>query len=144
MAEKDLHRLRAEAQRYAGVHFIAVSHSALDATSRWLDLVGGAGNVEILIDPNRDIYTAYGLGRASVFAMLNLPRELSALFRLKRQGYVLRATEDGNRWQTGGLAAIAADGTVKYAHAATWTNDTGDFDAAIAAVNAASARNSKL
>ncbi|KAI2472221.1 hypothetical protein F4781DRAFT_420110 [Annulohypoxylon bovei var. microspora] len=50
---------------------IAVSHSSREATSKWLDILGGAWNVEVVIDEDRAVYAAWGLGLSNFWYMFN-------------------------------------------------------------------------
>ncbi|KAI1408254.1 hypothetical protein F5Y13DRAFT_194535 [Hypoxylon sp. FL1857] len=50
---------------------IAVSHSSREATLKWVDILGGAWTVDIVIDEDRAIYAAWGLGLGSVWYMFN-------------------------------------------------------------------------
>ncbi|KAK7914507.1 hypothetical protein PG985_012210 [Apiospora marii] len=71
-AQKSFLALRALANRHQGkITCVAVSHSSRDATRKWMDLLGGAWNVEVLIDEDRAIYAAWGLGLGSVWYMFN-------------------------------------------------------------------------
>ncbi|UKZ81445.1 hypothetical protein TrVFT333_009217 [Trichoderma virens FT-333] len=65
-AQKTFLKLRAIANRHAGsITCIAISHSSERATYKWIDLLGGSWNVQIVIDQERSIYAAWGLGTAS-------------------------------------------------------------------------------
>ncbi|EHK47709.1 hypothetical protein TRIATDRAFT_184941, partial [Trichoderma atroviride IMI 206040] len=65
-AQKTFLALRALANRHAGrITCIAISHASPRATSKWIDMLGGAWNVQIVIDQQRAIYAAWGLGIAS-------------------------------------------------------------------------------
>ncbi|PTB35711.1 hypothetical protein M441DRAFT_84299 [Trichoderma asperellum CBS 433.97] len=65
-AQKTFLTLRAIANRHAGsITCIAISHASSRATSKWIDMLGGAWNVQIVIDQERAIYAAWGLGVAS-------------------------------------------------------------------------------
>ncbi|KAL7947529.1 hypothetical protein V8C42DRAFT_343470 [Trichoderma barbatum] len=65
-AQKTFLKLRAIANRHAGaITCIAVSHSSERATYKWIDLLGGSWNVQIVIDQERSIYAAWGLGTAN-------------------------------------------------------------------------------
>ncbi|KAM0516997.1 hypothetical protein ACHAPE_005109 [Trichoderma viride] len=65
-AQKTFLTLRALANRHAGsITCIAISHASPRATSKWIDMLGGAWNVQIVIDQERAIYAAWGLGVAS-------------------------------------------------------------------------------
>ncbi|KAI1204874.1 uncharacterized protein F4807DRAFT_314886 [Annulohypoxylon truncatum] len=50
---------------------IAVSHSSREATWKWVDMLGGAWNVEVVIDEDRAIYAAWGLGLSNFWYMFN-------------------------------------------------------------------------
>lgn len=66
VAQKTFLTLRALANRHAGsITCIAISHASPRATSKWIDMLGGAWNVQIVIDQERAIYAAWGLGVAS-------------------------------------------------------------------------------
>ncbi|ORY60703.1 uncharacterized protein BCR38DRAFT_442245 [Pseudomassariella vexata] len=71
-AQKTFLALRTLANRHQGkVTCIAVSHSSKEATRKWMDLLGGAWNVEVVIDEDRVIYAAWGLGLGTVWSMFN-------------------------------------------------------------------------
>ncbi|KAG7291933.1 hypothetical protein NEMBOFW57_001961 [Staphylotrichum longicolle] len=73
-AQKTFLHLRALATRYpTTLTCIAVSHSSAAATSRWVDILGGTrgGLVQIVIDEDRALYAAWGLGLGSVWYVLN-------------------------------------------------------------------------
>ena len=72
VAQKTFLALRTLANRYASsLQCIAVSHSSPAATQKWLDLIGGAWNVQIVIDEDRAVYAAWGLGLGSVWYVFN-------------------------------------------------------------------------
>jgi hypothetical protein len=72
VAQKSFLALRTIANRHQGaIKCIAVSHSSPEATRKWVDLLGGAWNVEVVIDEDRAIYAAWGLGLGSVWYMFN-------------------------------------------------------------------------
>ncbi|KAI0883899.1 uncharacterized protein GGS22DRAFT_166347 [Annulohypoxylon maeteangense] len=50
---------------------IAVSHSSREATWKWVDILGGAWNVEVVIDEDRAVYAAWGLGLSNFWYMFN-------------------------------------------------------------------------
>ncbi|KAK9419402.1 hypothetical protein SUNI508_07377 [Seiridium unicorne] len=72
-AQKSFLALRAIANRHqaSGLKCIAVSHSSPEATRKWIDLLGGSWNIEVVIDEDRAIYAAWGLGLGSVWYMFN-------------------------------------------------------------------------
>ncbi|KAI0118373.1 hypothetical protein GGR51DRAFT_214469 [Nemania sp. FL0031] len=71
-AQKSFLALRTLANRHQGsLRCIAVSHSSAAATRKWMDILGGAWNVEVVIDEDRAIYAAWGLGLGNVWYMFN-------------------------------------------------------------------------
>ncbi|KAI1873904.1 uncharacterized protein JN550_003173 [Neoarthrinium moseri] len=71
-AQKSFLALRALANRHQGsLHCIAVSHSSPEATRKWIDLLGGSWNIEIIVDEDRALYAAWGLGLGTVWSMFN-------------------------------------------------------------------------
>lgn len=72
VAQKTFLNLRTLANRYNGaLHCVAVSHSSEQATRKWIDLLGGAWSVQVLIDEERALYAAWGLGLGNVWYVLN-------------------------------------------------------------------------
>ncbi|KAK2024315.1 hypothetical protein LX32DRAFT_110566 [Colletotrichum zoysiae] len=71
-AQKTFLALRALANKHAGtLTCIAVSHSSSAATQKWVDMLGGAWNVQVVIDEDRAVYAAWGLGLGSVWYVFN-------------------------------------------------------------------------
>ncbi|KAI2634969.1 hypothetical protein GGS26DRAFT_532476 [Hypomontagnella submonticulosa] len=96
---------------------IAVSHSSRDATRKWVDILGGAWNVEIVIDEDRAIYAAWGLGLGSIWYMFNPTTQIQGW---KEKGWLgikvadslqrtgsLRPSATGNGGNTMGAAGTA-------------------------------------
>ena len=134
VAEKTFLSLRKIAEARSDVHCIAVSHSDESATDKWLKAIGGAGNVEVIVDHERKLYGQYGLGVSSAWHVLN-PWSMSDVFKLAREQQIKnRPTESGTRWQTAGTFALDATGEVKYVQVAQQASDNGDFRKALKAV----------
>ncbi|KAK3940606.1 hypothetical protein QBC46DRAFT_123745 [Diplogelasinospora grovesii] len=71
-AQKTFLSLRNLASRHANdLTCIAVSHSSAVATKKWVDLIGGAWDVQVVIDEDRAVYAAWGLGLGSVWYVFN-------------------------------------------------------------------------
>ncbi|KAK2770967.1 hypothetical protein CKAH01_14539 [Colletotrichum kahawae] len=71
-AQKTFLALRTLANKHANnLTCIAISHSSAAATQKWVDLLGGAWNVQVVIDEDRAIYAAWGLGLGSVWYVFN-------------------------------------------------------------------------
>lgn len=72
VAQKSFLALRTLASKKQGsLRCIAVSHSSATATKKWIDILGGSWNVEVVIDQDRAIYAAWGLGLGSIWYMFN-------------------------------------------------------------------------
>jgi len=116
------------------IQFIAVSHSDQPATEKWLENIGGAEKVEVVVDDHQESFSTYGLGLSSFWAVLN-PSSLSAAINLgKTEGYNVRPTESGSRWQEAGVFAADASGKIAYSHKAQTSDDLGDLEVALRSV----------
>ncbi|KAF1968662.1 hypothetical protein BU23DRAFT_655672 [Bimuria novae-zelandiae CBS 107.79] len=108
-------RLRSLANRHTGIHFIAVSHCTAAATDAWAKKLGGAWNVDVIIDEQRELYAMYGLGMSSYAHVLNPRNGVNQIKLSKQNGSVWQPVgEGGCRWQTGGAYAVDERGTVKW------------------------------
>ena len=134
VAEKTFTSLRELAHQHKNIDFVAVSHSDQAATDKWVESVGGAGEVKVLVDHQRDIYAAYGLGISSFWHVLN-PWSMWDVVKLGRgEGVWNRPTESGTRWQTAGIFAVDAKGLVRFAHIATQASDMSGLQEAFEAL----------
>ena len=89
-AEKTFLSFRAAASAHPSVNFVAVSHSAQSATNKWLEAIGGADNVRIIVDNERELFAQWGLGVSSFWHVLN-PASMWSVYKLgKEQGIVSR------------------------------------------------------
>ncbi|GKU06145.1 tsa antioxidant enzyme protein [Fusarium langsethiae] len=71
-AQKTFINLRTMANRYGdALTCIAVSHASEQATKKWVDLLGGAWSVRVIVDEDRALYAAWGLGTSSMWYVLN-------------------------------------------------------------------------
>jgi peroxiredoxin len=131
VAEQTLLSLRKIAEARSDVHCIAISHSDKASTDKWLQAVGGAGNVEIIVDHERKLYGQYGLGVSSAWHVLS-PWSMGDVFKLARNEKIVnRPTESGTRWQTAGTFAVDASGEIQYVQVATQASDNGNFEKAL-------------
>ncbi|KAK4459922.1 hypothetical protein QBC42DRAFT_333945 [Cladorrhinum samala] len=133
-AQKQFLNLRALATRHSTtLTCIAVSHSSAAATAKWLDLLGGPRNVQIVIDEERAVYAAWGLGLGNVWYVFN---PTSTVAGFKEKGWLGQrvanslsisarvnpagtegadagpTTEMGNKWQESGCWAVDGRGKV--------------------------------
>jgi hypothetical protein len=137
VAEKTFLQLRAIAPAYPDVHFVAVSHSDQAATDRWLAALPEPSrntqpNFQVIVNPERDVYAAWGLGTSSFWHVLGSIPSVSRLD--KEEGIKVRSTESGNRWQTAGNFAVDGEGIVRWSRKDERADDMPDFEDGIAAV----------
>ena len=133
-AEKIFLRLRSSASSHPDVAFIAVSHSDQASTDKWLAAVGGAGHVKVIVDSERKIYAAWGLGTSSFWHVLS-PGGLWNVYKLgKEEGIWNRPTESGTRWQTGGSFGVDGKSIVRWGQAAPGADWVPDFEDAISLI----------
>ncbi|KAK8195291.1 hypothetical protein HDK77DRAFT_165170 [Phyllosticta capitalensis] len=143
-AEKTFTALRAAAAANPDVCFIAVSQSEDAATQRWIEAVGGAGAVQVVVDAERNLYAAWGLGVSSYWHVLS-PGSMYSVFKLGRQeGIWNKPTESGNRWQTAGTFAVDAEGIVRWGRPAARADDFPDFEEAVRAARGSLQEKAKL
>lgn len=164
VAQNTFIALRTIANRHQGnLRCVAVSHSSRDATKKWVDLLGGAWNVEVLIDEDRAMYAAWGLGLGSVWYMFNPTTQMQGWKEKgwlgeKVAGSLARtgsfgpgagspkpgagademegpSTALGNKWQQAGVFAIDGRGTVVYAEKAARADDLMNLDFAVKALS---------
>lgn len=131
-AEATLRALRDRAAG-SGVQWLAVSHAPADSTQRWLDGIGGAGGVQVVSDPSRVSYAAWGLGQTSVGHFLGR-RSLGAAASLARTG-IRNSHPTGTRWQSAGTFALDAEGVVRWRHLPAHAGELPDLGAAVAAIS---------
>jgi len=105
----------------------------MPSTDKWLEEIGGPGNVKVIVDDSRQIYGKWGLGISSWAHVLS-PSGLAAVYRLgKDKGIWNRPTESGSRWQTSGSFGIDGDGIVKWGGAAQRADEVPEFERAVEA-----------
>jgi hypothetical protein len=114
---------------------VAVSHVPAQATLRWCEAVGGSGDVQMLLDPDRTFYASWGLGRSSLGHFMGR-RSLSALRQLAKSG-IRNRHPHGTRWQQAGTFAVDGSGVLRWRHLPEHAGELPDLAAAVAAVGPA-------
>ena len=134
VAEKSFKKLATISQEKPDINCIAVSHSSQDATERWIPQVGGAWNVNVIVDPERDLYAQWGLGLGNVWNSLG-PTVLWSVYKLgTTEGIWNRPTESGTRWQNSGAFAVDRVGNVCWKHVSRSADDVPDLEEALQAL----------
>jgi hypothetical protein len=137
VAEKTFLSLRALAPTHPDIRFIAISHSDQASTDRWLAALPEPSrntqvNLQIIVDAEREVYGAWGLGTSSFWHVLG---SLASASKLNREdGIKVRETESGSRWQTAGNFAVDGQGTVKWSRRDERADDMPDFKEGVDAV----------
>ncbi|KAF2787933.1 hypothetical protein K505DRAFT_287040 [Melanomma pulvis-pyrius CBS 109.77] len=133
-AEKTFLSLRSISTAHPDTHFIAVSHSNRASTDSWLEALGGPDRVQVIVDPDRESYAAWGLGVSSFWHILN-PWSMYSVYTLgKQEGIWNRPTESGTRWQSSGSFAVDRDGVMRWGGPSRSADDVPDFGEAMEAI----------
>ena len=119
-----------EAQKAPELNWIAVSHARLEATDSWCAQIGASRHVRVVIDEDRTVYAAWGLGLSTLRHFAGR-RSLGAVVALARTG-IRNRHPAGTRWQQAGTFAVACDGTIAWRHIPRHAGDLPDFAAALA------------
>ena len=87
-AEKTFRSFRTAASAHPSINFVAFSHSDQSATNKWLDAVGGAASVRVIVDCEKELFAHWGLGVSTFWHVLN-PASLWSVYKLgTEQGIV--------------------------------------------------------
>jgi hypothetical protein len=110
------------------IRYIVASHSDKPSTDKWIEAVGGAGQVEVIVDPERTTYGRWSLGMSSFWHVLN-PWSMSNVLKVGREekGWN-RPTESGSRWQICGTFSGDRNRVVTYVQVAQAADEIGDFE----------------
>jgi hypothetical protein len=131
-AEETMRMVRTSAAGAADVQWIVISHAPADATDRWCRAVGGAAGIQLVSDPQRSAYAAWGLGRTSLAHFLGR-RSLTEVARLARRG-IRNRHPHGTRWQAAGTFALDDDAVVRWRHLPEHAGDLPNLNDALAAI----------
>ncbi|KAF7865374.1 hypothetical protein EAF04_006351 [Stromatinia cepivora] len=127
-AEKTFIELRRLANKHQNLHFIAISHNSKEATDKWVQQVGGAWSVQVVIDEDREIYANWGLGVSTTWHLLNPWTEIARQKLGKQEGIWGREVDpSGNRWVVGGSWATDEMGTIKWGGASKSADEIPDL-----------------
>ncbi|KAK4456058.1 hypothetical protein QBC34DRAFT_453807 [Podospora aff. communis PSN243] len=133
-AEKTFNLLTSFSTRHPDISCIAVSHSPREATEKWIVDVGGEWEVEVVVDEERRVYKAWGLGEVGVWHEFN-PRVLVRRWILGRDEGIWGTEEQtGTRWQVGGAFGVDTGGWVRWVKEEGAADDLPDFDKALKAL----------
>jgi hypothetical protein len=115
VTEKLFLSMRSLSNRHPSIHFIAISHCTPEATTAWVKKLGGAWNVDIIVDTDRELYAAWGLGLSNWGHLLHPRNGYNQYLLGKKEGVWGQAVgEGGCRWQVGGAYAVDDRGIVKW------------------------------
>ncbi|KAL2024478.1 hypothetical protein VTK56DRAFT_8289 [Thermocarpiscus australiensis] len=133
-AEKTFKLLTKFSTKHPEIRCAAVSQCSQADTDKWVVEVGGEWEVHVIVDEQRDLYAAWGLGLSSTWYTVN-PWTLWSAYRLaKEEGIWTRASETGTRWQIGGAFAVDANGIVRWAKPASSAEEVPDLKEALNAL----------
>ncbi|KAI8725539.1 hypothetical protein NCS52_00125300 [Fusarium sp. LHS14.1] len=158
-AQKTFINLRTLSNRYGdALTCIAVSHASEQATQKWVSLLGGSWGVRVVIDEDRALYAAWGLGTGSMWYLFNPTTQVQGWKEtgwlgekvagaIQRKGLDEKkapkkaaALDDddededgpltvmGNKWQEAGAFAIDGSGTVIWGGKAMRADDVMELE----------------
>lgn len=133
-AEATVKRMVALAPAHRGVDFIAVTHSDERPSRKWCEAFGGSGDIQVIADPPRGDYAAWGVG-LSDREHFSGKDSLRSVMRLLDEG-IHNRWASGNRWQAAATFAVDAMHTVRWRHFPRHAGELPELGDAIAAIAA--------
>ncbi|KAG9243554.1 hypothetical protein BJ878DRAFT_443122 [Calycina marina] len=134
-AEKTFLDLRTIANKYPNIQCVAISHSSCAATERWVTALGGSWAVSIVVDEDRSLYAAWGLGVSNSWHLVAPPVGIAARKLWNEEKIWPREVDpSGNRWQTGGSWVVDRSGNVRWGGAMRSAADIPNFKEAATTV----------
>jgi hypothetical protein len=131
-AEATVREMAALAAGQPTIDFIAVTHSQEEPSRRWCDAFGGAVGVQIVSDPDRARYAAWGVGLSDRKHFAG-PRSLAAVGRLLDEG-IHNRWASGNRWQAAATFAVDPAGVLRWRHFPSHAGDLPPLPDAVTAL----------
>lgn len=115
VSEKLFLAMRSLSNRNPSIHFIAVSHCTPAATNEWVKRLGGAWNVDVVVDQTRELYALWGLGNSNWGHVLHPRNGYNQIMLSRKEGVWGGPVGDGGcRWQVGGAYVVDERGIVKW------------------------------
>jgi hypothetical protein len=137
-AEATVRQMAALAAALPTFDFIAVTHSDARPSQRWCDAFGGAAGVQLVPDPDRAHYAAWGVGLSDRKHFAGAA-SLSSLDRLLDDG-IHNRWASGNRWQAAATFAVNPAGHLRWRHVPRHAGDLPPLDEAVIALGSADQR----
>lgn len=131
-AEATVREMAALAATQPTIDFIAVTHSRQEPSRSWCDAFGGAAGVQIVADPDRACYAAWGVGLSDRKHFAG-PDSLRQLRRLLDEG-IHNRWASGNRWQAAATFAVDPAGVLRWRHVPRHAGDLPPLHDAITAL----------
>jgi hypothetical protein len=131
-AEATVRQMAALAAAQPAIDFLAVTHSREAPSRSWCDAFGGAARVELVADPERAHYAAWGVGLSDRKHFAGSD-SLAALTRLLDEG-IHNRWASGNRWQAAATFAVDPAGVLRWRHFPRHAGDLPALDDAVAAL----------
>jgi hypothetical protein len=121
--------------RHPSIHFIAISHCTPAATNEWVKKLGGAWNVDVVVDQARELYALWGMGVSNWGHLLHPRNGYNQIMLGKNQGvWGQQVGEGGSRWQVGGAFAIDERGIIKWGKSMASVDEEIRLDEAVRAL----------
>jgi alkyl-hydroperoxide reductase/thiol specific antioxidant family protein len=137
-AEATVREMATLAGEQRSIDFIAVTHSDDKPSRTWCESFGGAAGVQIVADPDRARYAAWGVGLSDRQHFAG-PESLGALRRLLDEG-IHNRWASGNRWQAAASFAVDTGGVLRWRHFPRHAGDVPRLREAVAALASSRAK----
>jgi hypothetical protein len=131
-AEATVRRMAELAAARPAIDFIAVTHSGEAPSRSWCDAFGGAARVQVVCDPDRTGYAAWGIGLSDRKHFAGSD-SLTALRHLLDDG-IHNRWASGNRWQAAATFAVDPAGVLRWRHFPRHAGDLPALDDAVRAL----------
>jgi hypothetical protein len=131
-AEATVRRMVALSAEHPAVDFLAVTHSPDRPSRAWCNAFGGVAGVQIVSDPSRAHYAAWGVGLSDRRHFAG-PESLGALRRLLDEG-IHNRWASGNRWQAAATFAVDSTSCLRWRHFPSHAGDLPPLHDAVTAL----------
>jgi hypothetical protein len=118
---------------YPDLKFVAVTQANWGQSGQWARLIAARADLHIVPDPDRTLYSAWGLGLSGWRHFAGV-KPLTAVVDLYRETGIRNRHPVGTRWQLGGAFAVDGEGFVRFMHVDEHAGDPVDIDAAAASL----------
>jgi hypothetical protein len=131
-AEATVRELAALSLAHKGIDFLAITHSDERPSRKWCEAIGGSADVQVIADPPRAQYAAWGVGLSDREHFAGRA-SLRSVVRLLDRG-IHNRWASGTRWQAAATFAVDAGHVVRWRHVPAHAGDLPGLADAVVAI----------